>query len=67
MPKNEIPIWLYQGRAKGYKKMLPNGPEWRSYLASRSKSYRTISISCILMYITFDALKIKPNTEVMHY
>jgi hypothetical protein len=43
------PPWLFEGRPRQGKKLLPGWLDWLSYLAGSSKSHREISISCIFL------------------
>ena len=45
----ELSRWLFEGRPRQGKNMLPNGLNWLCYLAGSSKSHRENSISCIFL------------------
>jgi hypothetical protein len=49
MQEIQFPRWLFEGRPRQGKKLLPDWVDWLSYLASSSKSNRDISISCIFL------------------
>ena len=47
--ENEFSRWLFEGRLRQGKNVLPDGLNWLCYLAGSSKSYRDNSISCIFL------------------
>ena len=49
MEEIEFTRWLFEGRAKQGKNVLPDGLNWLCYFAGSSKSHRENSISCIFL------------------
>ena len=49
MEKIEFSQWLFEGRLRQGKNMLPDGLNWLCYLAGSSKSHRENSISFIFL------------------
>ena len=49
MEEIEFSRWLFEGRPRQGKNMLPDGLNWLCYLAGSSKSHRENSISCIFL------------------
>ena len=51
MEEIEFSRWLFEGRPRQGKNVLPGGLNWLCYLACSSKSHRENSISCIIFGI----------------
>ena len=49
MEEIEFSRWLFEGRPRQGKNVLPDGLNWLCYLAGSSKSHRENSISCIFL------------------
>ena len=49
MEEIEFSRWLFEGRPRQGKNVLPDGLNWLCYLAGSSKSHRDNSISCIFL------------------
>ena len=49
MEEIELPWWLFEGRPRQGKNVLPDGLNWLCYFAGSSKSHRENSISCIFL------------------
>ena len=49
MEKIEFSRWLFEGRLRQGKNMLPDGLNWLCYFAGSSKSHHENSISCIFL------------------
>ena len=49
MEEIEFSWWLFEGRLRQGKNVLPDGLNWLCYLAGSSKSHRENSISCIFL------------------
>ena len=49
MEEIEFSRWLFEGRPRQGKNMLPDGLNWLCYLAGSSKSHCENSISCIFL------------------
>ena len=49
MEEIEFSRWLFEGRSRQGKNVLPDGLNWLCYLAGSSKSHRENSISCIFL------------------
>ena len=49
MEEIEFLRWLFEGRPRQGKNVLPDGLNWLCYLAGSSKSHRENSISCIFL------------------
>ena len=49
MEEIEFSRWLFEGRPRQGKNVLPDGLNWLCYLAGSSKSHRQNSISCIFL------------------
>ena len=45
----ELSRWLFEGRPRQGKNILPDGLNWLCYLAGSSKSHCENSISCIIL------------------
>ena len=49
MEEIEFSRWLFEGRPRQGKNVLPDGLNWLCYFAGSSKSHRENSISCIFL------------------
>ena len=49
MEEIEFSWWLFEGRPRQSKNVLPDGLNWLCYFAGSSKSHRENSISCIFL------------------
>ena len=49
MEEIEFSRWLFEGRPRQGKDVLPDGLNWLSYFADSSKSHRENSISCTFL------------------
>ena len=49
MEEIEFSRWLFEGRPRQGKNVLPDGLNWLRYFAGSSKSHRENSISCIFL------------------
>ena len=49
MEEIEFSRWLFEGRPRQGKNVLPDGQNWLCYFAGSSKSHRENSISCIFL------------------
>ena len=49
MEEIEFSRWLFEGRPRQGKNVLPDGLNWQCYFAGSSKSHRENSISCIFL------------------
>ena len=49
MEEIEFSRWLFEGRLRQGKNLLPDGLNWLCYLAGSSKSHHENSISCIFL------------------
>ena len=49
MEEIEFSRWLFEGRLRQGKNVLPDGLNWQCYFAGSSKSHRGKSISCIFL------------------
>ena len=50
MKEIEFSPWLFEGRLRQCKNMLPDGLNWLCYLAGSSKSHRANTISFIFLH-----------------
>jgi hypothetical protein len=49
MEKIEVSLWLFEGRLRQGKNLLPDGLNWLCHFAGNSKSHRENSISFIFL------------------
>ena len=65
MEEIEFPQWLFEGRPRQGKNVLPDGLNWLCYFAGSSKSHRENSISCIFLESPHQVLRYEKCCQML--